>query len=286
MTNSAIAIACGIMGSVLFHLAKGMQRHGIDAVAFLLSRAGSRRRTSAGHVALYMTGFVLNNSLGLFAILANRYAPSSYFTSMFGSGLIVLMLYARFALKETLHPLQYGGALVLGLGTALLGIDGSVRPELTMARINLFSAGLVTVGALLLAALLIAHARRARNSAMLGAAWGLAVGLAASLDPLLKGVGQNLGTAGRFLPSRPLGWIIFLGSFAFATLSFAASQWVFSRGVRASLLVPSQSFAYIVFPVLFQSLALPGFKMTALTVGGLLVACLGLAAIQAQAQRD
>ena len=290
MTNPAIATIYGIVGSALFNISKGMQRQGIDAVASLFPGKrgrpeGKRRPRSAKHVALYATGFVLNNSLGFFAILANRYAPSSYFTSMFGLGIIALMLYARFVLKEPLHPFQYAGAVVLALGTLILGYDGIVREKMTMARIHLPTAGIVIGASLLLGMVILICAHRTRSLLVLGAVFGLVIGFVASLDPILKGIGQNFGQGERFLPSRSLGWIIFLASFIFATLSFIASQWIFSRGVRASVLVPSQNFAYIVFPIVLQAISLPGFNVSGLTASGLIITSLGIFVMQAKIQR-
>ncbi len=281
----------GIVGSILFNLSKGMQRHGIEALSCLspkraARRAGRRRPGASKKAALYATGFLLNNSLGFFAILANRYGPSSYYTSMFGAGLIALMLYAGIILKEPLRPLQYGGALVLTLGTLLLGYDGILRPEMTMAGVRLPAAGIILAASALGGLLILFRTRRKGGLTSLGIVCGLLIGFAAGLDPILKGIGQNLGGVdGRYLPRLPLGWVIFLSSFLFATLSFAASQWAFRRGIRASVLIPSQNFSYIVYPVLFQAAALPGFRITGLTALGLAVTVSGLLVMQASLRR-
>jgi len=291
MTHSAIAMIYGIAGSVIFNISKGMQRQGIEAVAFIFPGRkarpkGERHPGSAKHIALYAAGFVLNNSLGFFAILANRYAPSSYFTSMFGLGIIALMLYARFILKEPLHPFQIAGAAILTMGTLILGYDGIIREKLTMARIDLPAAAMVIGASLLLMIAILIYAHRSRNLLVLGAVYGLVIGFIASLDPLMKGIGQNLGQGERFLPSRSLGWIIFLASFVFATLSFVASQWIFSKGIRISVLVPSQNFAYIAYPIFLQAIALPGFKVSGLTASGLFITVLGIFIMQTRIQKD
>jgi drug/metabolite transporter (DMT)-like permease len=281
----------GIIGSVLFNVSKGMQRQSIDALSFFFPKrrkhpGAEGRPVSAKYVALYVTGFVLNNSLGFFAILANRFAPSSYFTSMFGVGIIALMLYSGIVLKEPIHPFQYAGAAVLAAGTLILGYDGIVRENLTMAGIDLPVALIVIVASLLIAFLLLLYAHRTHSLLVLGVVYGLVIGFAASLDPVLKGIGQNLGGGERYLPRLSLGWLIFLASFLFATISFGASQWIFSRGVRASVLVPSQNFAYILYPIFIQSVALPGFHLTGLTLSGLSVTVLGILLMQAMIKKD
>jgi len=291
MSNSAIAMIYGIVGSVLFNVSKGMQRQSIDALSSIFSKRGKqvgegRRPRSAKNIILYTTGFVLNNSLGFFAILANRYAPTSYFTSMFGLGIIALMLYSGIILKEPIHPLQYAGAVVLALGTLILGYDGIVREKMTMAGISLPAAGIVISASLLIGFFLLLYARRTRSLLVLGVIYGLLIGIAASLDPVLKGIGQNLGGGERYLPKLSLGWFIFLSSFLFATLSFAASQWIFSRGVRASVLIPSQNFAYIIYPIFIQAVSLPGFKLTGLTISGLFITILGIIIMQTMIKRE
>jgi len=280
----------GIVGSVLFNISKGMQRRSIDALFLIFPKSGIRRAQEgrpkpAKNFALYATGFVLNNSLGLFAILANRYAPSSYYTSMFGIGIIALMLYSGIILREPIHPLQYAGAVVLILGTLILGYDGIVREKMTMAGISLPAAGIVIGAFFLVGFFLLLYTRRTHSLLVLGVVYGLLIGFAASLDPVLKGIGQNLGGDERYLPKLSLGWLIFLSSFLFATLSFAASQWIFSRGVRASVLIPSQSFAYIVSPIFIQAASLPGFRLTRLTVSGLIITILGIVIMQTMIKR-
>jgi drug/metabolite transporter (DMT)-like permease len=281
----------GIVGSVIFNVSKGMQRQSIDALSSIFSKrrkqpGEGRRPRSAKNIILYATGFVLNNSLGFFAILANRYAPSSYFTSMFGLGIIALMLYSGIILKEPIHPLQYAGAVVLALGTLILGYDGIMREKMTMAGISLPAAGIVISASLLIGFFLLLYARRTRSLLVLGVIYGLLIGFAASLDPVLKGIGQNLGGGERYLPKLSLGWFIFLSSFLFATLSFAASQWIFSRGVRASVLIPSQNFAYIIYPIFIQAVSRPGFKLTGLTISGLFITILGIIIMQTMIKRE
>ncbi|MBN2199849.1 MAG: hypothetical protein JW747_08390 [Candidatus Aminicenantes bacterium] len=285
MSGHVAAMAYGVLGTVLYHVSKGMQRQGIEAVSWIFftrKKAGAavRPRPSSKSTALYTAGFILNNSLGLFAILANRHAPASYFTSMFGLGVIALMLYSGLILKEPTRPLQYAGASVLAVGTLLLGYDGILRDQLSMAGIDLPAFGLVTGLTLAAVVLFLGPAHRSRNLVLLCVFYGLLTGLAASLDPVLKGIGQSLGGGARYLPRLPWGWFFFLLSFVFATLSFAASQWIFSRGGRASVLIPSQNFSYVVYPLLIQGIALPGFRLTALTAGGLAVTCLGFVLMQ------
>jgi drug/metabolite transporter (DMT)-like permease len=205
---------------------------------------------------------------------------------MFGTGMIALMLYSGIILKEPIHPLQYAGAAVLTLGTLILGYDGIVRERMTMGSTNLPVAAVVVGVSLLAALVLFIYARRTRSLLVLGVVSGLLIGFAASLDPVLKGIGQNLGGGERYLPKLSLGWLIFLASFLFATLSFASSQWIFSRGVRASVLLPSQNFAYIAYPIFFQAVSLSGYRLTAYTWLGLFITILGIVIMQARIKKD
>lgn len=285
MSSHVIAMLYGIIGSVLFNISKGMQRQGIGAFRELLAARREKRRPRCDRgfstlIAVYVIGIILNNSLSFFAVLANRYAPSSYFTSMFGIGIIALIPYSAHFLHEPIHPVQYFGAVVLALGTLVLGYDGILRQEFNMANIDITAVWVFIAITLVITAILMRYAWHTRDPFIMGVVFGLFTGFSASLDPVLKGIGQNFGGGEGFLPIHPTGWIMFLVSFIFSTVSFLACQWIFARGIRASVLIPSQNCTYIVYPLFIQVVALPGFTLDKTTALGLLVTMLGIIMMQ------
>ena len=282
MSNASWALLFGVIGTVLFHLGKGMQKRGIGfirAMGVRISTGSAPRsmtRADPRRGWIYVTGIMLNNSLVVWIILANRYAPPSYFASVFGLGIIALVLYARFFLEETITPINYAGMMLLVSGTVVLGMESMRRGILTMADVNITALLIFIAVYLIVSMLCILMVFRTTRSYPLGIAFGLFTGGAASLDPVLKGVAQHYGGIPGFVPSTTEGWILFILSFLFATVSFLATQWGFVKNSPASIQVPVGSSVYVCFPILIQGIALPGFAITWHTVAGMLLVIGGI----------
>jgi len=283
--DSIIAMLFGIIGTISFHLGKGMQKHGIEVLHYLKRKIFKNKsypsiNLTAKDVIIYLIGVFLSNSVAVWIMAANMFAPASYFTSMFGIGLIILLVYSVKVLGEPLKGKDVAGACVLIIGTFLLGIDGIYRGELSMSNIDIKTVSIIVVVFLVMAIIFIISTYNDKHHAIIGIGFGLLAGGSASLDPVFKGAGQNFGAKGGFVPSTPEGWVIFLISFIFATAAFTVVQFAFMKKARASILVPVFSGVYISLPILIQLLSLPGFSVTAFTVSGLVFVVGGIIMMQ------
>ena len=90
-----IGLFLGLLNTCQLHLAKAMERHGIE----IFSRDKSFKEKGKKPL-IYIIGLILNNTLFMYAFIALSFASASVFNSVFGVGLIVLMLYSHFILKE------------------------------------------------------------------------------------------------------------------------------------------------------------------------------------------
>jgi len=286
MSNSIIAILLGIIGTMLYHISKGMQRQGIEIIDRFRDKITGKTIPGTSYSEknrrnniIYITGVIMNNSLTVFIILANRYAPTSYFTSMFGIGLVALMFYSARILHEPIKGIEYFGSAVLITGTVVLGIEGIGRPCLDVSMINI-KAVWVIVGIFLPSIIVCMYfAYRSGRPYVIGIVFGLFTGGVASLDPIFKGIGQNLGSAG-FFPSSGMGWLIFSISFIFATAAFTVAQWGFYKKAQTSVLIPSFNSMYVTMPIIIQGFALPDFKITYITGAGLILVVTGIFLMQ------
>ena len=108
MKEPIFALIFGIIGTVLFHVGKSMQKQGIGFLSIIRKKisgndaAQKLSKSDIRHGFLYLTGIILNNTLAFWIMLANLFAPSSYFSSMFGIGIIALMIYSRSILQEAI----------------------------------------------------------------------------------------------------------------------------------------------------------------------------------------
>jgi hypothetical protein len=278
MINYLIAMLLGLIFSITFHISRGMQQQGIKTLTFIkekLSRKTPSLTWKECKPSIYIWGAILSGSGVIWVVLSGKFAPASYFTSMYGIGLIVMMWYSSKILKEKIDKWEYLGVVILIAGTVLIGIEGIYQPELDYAEINLTAVWWIVGIFVFFASINLIFAVKIKNLVFKSVLFGLVTGGTVSLDPIFKGIGQNLNHHTGYFPASALGWTIFLLSLIFTTAAFWVTQWGFSKNVRAALLIPMHNSMYIAFPILVQLIALPGYKITFLTVCGVLLILAG-----------
>jgi len=276
MDNALLVIVLGILSTTQLHLAKAMQRQGIevyDRIQARLKGTGEQITGGAKKPAIYVVGVVLNQVEFIYPILAQPYGPPALFTSMFGMGLVALMFYAALVMKESIGRLEVIGSGLIVAGTLTIGIENLWRDDYDRFQMDVGAmlAVLLMVLGLAIAAMVLAYKRGSVNQ--IGLVFGLGAGALGGLDPFLKGVGQNLGGNPAFLPRTAPGMVLFVSSFVIGFLAFATTQVGFARKARASVLVPAYDSAYVVLPVLLQTFLLPSYRLywtTVLGIGGIL----------------
>jgi drug/metabolite transporter (DMT)-like permease len=277
MTNISLVLLMGILSTLQTHLAKALERQGIE----IFDRIQTRRKKGApgqqGDVRkplIYSLGLFLNFTVFIWAVLAQPFGPPALFTSMFGVGLAFLMVYARIVLKERISRLDAAGAAAIISGTLVVGIENIFRTDANRFNMDLngmFLALLIwlTAGS---AFILIAHRRR--SPSLIATAYGMLAGGLGGLDPFLKGVGQGYGGDPLIIPGSLTGMILFLASFVIGFLAFLVTQFGFVQKAPASRLVPAYNATYIGLPVVLQAFLLPGYPLywTTITGVGLIMA--------------
>ena len=278
MSSYLLAMGFGILGSIQLHLAKCLQLQGISTVGSLKRIYGVKKniKTKGSTRNIYLLGIFLSNSGFFWILLANKYGPSSLFTSMFGTGLIFLMFYSQKILKENVNNITYFSALILTIGTILVGISSLNQNHLDMTLINAKLVFVLAIGFIILSAIIFLIYHHSTNPRTISTVFGFIAGGMASFDPILKGIGQNYHQASGLIPSHPKGWSIFMSSLFFSTLAFGVTQLGFYKKARATTFVPVFNSVYIIFPLLLQTFALPGFSFNWLMILGLILLITGL----------
>ena len=289
MPNIPLVLLLGIISTIQTHLAKALERQGIEVfeqIKAKLQRSGQPVEGGLKKPVIYTIGVALNNTLFIWATLAQPYGPPALFSSMFGVGLVFLMVYDAAVLKERITRREMAGAAAIVLGTLAIGYENIARAD-TMDRFTMdLDALFLALGIwLVLSLAFVVTASRSSDLRMIALAFGLLAGGFGSLDPFFKGVGQNYGGPSGFLPSNAIGTVIFSASFVIGFLAFVVTQIGFAKKVRASLLVPAYNAAFIGLPVLWQVLLLPGYRLSWMTALGLALILAGVAAMQAIGRR-
>jgi drug/metabolite transporter (DMT)-like permease len=279
MTDTASAvlvILLGVASTTQNHMAKALERQGIavlDVIKARFSRGGARdvdQRAAAGGPALvYVIGLTLNHTVFVYHLLvAPLGGTTALYTSMYGVGLVVLLIYSTRVMKERLSQRELAGVVGILGGTLVIGIDGISRPALDMYQMDM-NGTLTALAVLLVASVaLLVSGLRIGSPRGIGLTFGLCAGALGTLDPFLKGVSQTSG-GGRFTPGSAIGWVLLVSSFLIGELAFLITQWGFYRRARANLLVPALNSSYIGVPVVLQAILLPGYTLNAATVSGL-----------------
>jgi drug/metabolite transporter (DMT)-like permease len=227
----------GVIGTSVIHLSKGFMRHGI----------GSRSR------GMYVIGVIMNFTNPLWVILANRYAPTVFYTSMYGLGLIPLVIFSRLVLKEHLERRQYHGIAIIVVGTLLIGLGNLLggKPSLYGVDRQLVVAIAVSwlIGAPVVAILVRQRAIRVQEYF-----FGVAAGGLAALEALVKGVAQAGPVTSTFLPQSPVMWWLFGASFLGAAGAFGMIQWSYLRHCRASMMGSLYDVAYVLLPLILTTI--------------------------------
>jgi uncharacterized membrane protein len=283
MTNLPLVILFGVISTIQTHLAKALERQGIEIfeqIKARLQRSGEKIEGGIRKPVIYSIGFVLNHTVFIWAVLAQPYGPPALFTSMFGLGLVFLMIYAANVMKEKITRMEAWGASAIVTGTLVIGVEAIFRPEADRFTMNL-DGMLVALAVWSVAGLMfILASRRSSNLNLVALAFGAFAGGFGGLDPFLKGVGQGYGGDPRLIPQTFAGMALFIASFVVGFLGFIITQFGFVRKARASVQIASYNAAYVGLPVILQAILLPNYPMFPTTIGAIVLILLGIVLMQ------
>jgi drug/metabolite transporter (DMT)-like permease len=278
--NIPLAILIGLISTTQLHLAKALERQGIEIFDQLRVRIKQTSEHFEGGVKkpiIYTIGVVLNNTIFFYAIIAQRYAPPAIYTSMFGVGLIFLMLYAWKVLGERI-TLQHGlGSVAIIIGTLVLGVENILHQDVDRFDMSLTPTFILVVVFITLGIVAMISSTRTNRSHLIAGVFGIFCGGYGSLDPFLKGIAQNIRGQPEWIPGSWQGWAVFLPSFVIGFLSFALTQVAFAKKAPASVFVPIYNASYILLPLILQVILLPTYTLYWSTFLGIALIILGIA---------
>ena len=269
--GAVIAMAIGVIGTTTIHLSKGMMRLGIARMQRREADRTARRRASVA----YAVGVAMNFTNPLWVILANRFAPTVFYTSMYGVGLVALVIFARLVLGEEIHLKQFAGIAVVLVGTLLVGAGNLIG-----TRVSLFTADrtlLITIAVVWTVASPVGAVALKRRSLPVQEVFvGFFAGGLAALEAVVKGVSQAGEVQNTLLPTGPGGWWLFGASFLGAAGAFGMIQWSYLRSCRASVMGAVYNVAYVALPLVLTAALVDGSRLGPWSIGGLSVLTAGI----------
>lgn len=278
MNANTTVIILGIINSCILHLARALQKMGIHSFdrfrQHLFGRTSETKEKSRHYI--YILGIFLSNICVVFVIIAGRIGTISYFTAMYGIGMFPMLIFTRFVMKESSGLQNWIGVALIITGSYIMNMGAKNSKAIDMDNVKLNSLLIILLAIAIISPLIINWGKKS------GLLWkdalsaGFIAGLIASLDPILKASGQHYGAGSGFLPVQPLGWLLFMLSFAATTSALLITQHAYSRKVYASQLIPYYNVAYIIMPIFMQMLIIPSYKPVKFDLYGIIVIVMGI----------
>lgn len=244
-----LGLIFGIINTLTLHLAKAMERHGIE----IFSRKKSFKEKGKKPL-IYIIGFILNNTIFIWQILGTTFASAAVFSSVFGLGLILLMIYSHFILNEEINSYELIGAILIIIGTTMVGFFYIVEPEVT-GNINYVNFFIIILVMIIFFSILIGFSWKTKIAVAF--IFGAVAGTMGGTDNVLKRIGL---TSSNFIEAfagvfrLEINSYIFLFSFLAGFFALILTQIGFAKGADASKLVPMYNSLYIAGPVFFELL--------------------------------
>ncbi len=248
-----LGLLFGIVNTMVLHLAKAMERHGIE----IFSRKKTFKQKGKKPL-IYIIGFALNNTVFIWQILGTTFASAAVFSSVFGLGLILLMLYSHYILHEEIKTPELIGALLIVIGTTLIGFLYIIEPP-EAGVINYPNFFILLIFISVIFTILISYSWKTKIGIAL--IFGAVAGTFGGMDNVFKRMGlssSNFLEAFAGLFRLEILSIIFVISFFLGLLALTLTQIGFAKGADASKLVPMYNSLYITGPVIFELIIIEG----------------------------
>ncbi|MFW9902302.1 MAG: EamA family transporter [Candidatus Thorarchaeota archaeon] len=266
-----LGLIFGIINTLTLHLAKAMERQGIE----IFSRKKSFKEKGKKPL-IYVIGFTLNNTIFIWQILGTTFASAAVFSSVFGLGLILLMFYSHFILHEEINSYELIGAVLIIIGTTMVGFFYIVEPEVT-GTINYVNFLIIILVMIIFFSILIGFSWKTKIAVAF--IFGAVAGTMGGTDNVLKRIGLTSSNfievlAGVF--RLEIDSFIFLFSFLAGFFALIITQIGFAKGADASKLVPMYNSLYIAGPVFFELLIVKGAKISIGIIISIIVIIIGI----------
>ncbi len=271
-----LGILIGFISYILLYLGKGIQKWAIEGFKDVIKNKDTEKRAKTKRQSknslVWIIGTILTAAflfvqwipLTLLDISVNLIAPLE------GFGLIVLLVFSHFVLKERITKIEVIGAVLIISGIVLINVVASEPSILTILDVN-FAAfwillsvifGLETVGILIMTLIL-------QNKRWSGILIALLAGSCMAWQTLSKRISDIQG----------LGLIFTFVVFTFATATLGFTQWAFTK-IQANLVVPIFTSVSIILTSILGYFVI-GETIKTIQIAGILIIVFGVLLISA-----
>jgi uncharacterized membrane protein len=249
-----LTVTYGVLGAVSVSLGKGFQKYGVAVVTHPREML---RRKNLFKLLVWLLGTAGIVSSAFFIFAACAYGPVTIVGALSGTGLVALVLFSVFALKEPFGAAEAVGIAAILIGTALAGyfegwsgITGHRLPNPSGLRIAVTHVVGMGLAATALAAAAAVYSWRSGNR-YFGIIFGSISGFCGGLSVFFqKGAMLTCGCSDLFadIPAALRNPFFYLFAVT-GILDFVVTQYALTRS-KAVTVVPCYQSFYMAIPIL------------------------------------
>lgn len=226
-------VLIGLIAYISLYIGKGIQKYAIVGLQ-------EEKKIKSKHSGIWIFGTILT---ALFVFiqwvpLAVFHTPMNLIAPLEGVGLITLLVFSFFVLKETISKEEIAGVVLIITGTVLINVVARDPVELIRADFTL-NAFLIALGILLILSIPLNIIAFRKPSSIIGILLGLNAGCFMAFQTLAK----------RLSDIGELALIFTFVTFAFAIVTLALTQFAFTMA-RANVVVPSFASTSIILTII------------------------------------
>ena len=237
--NIIIGLIIGIIAYISLDIGKGIQKYAIEGI----KDESSIKNKNSG---IWIVGTILTSLYMFIQWAALFFAPINIIAPLEGVGLIILLLFSHYVLKEKITQIEIGGVCFIIMGTILvtmlnINIEGLSMNNFDLSFFLYFSTIILVIETILIFISKLNDYKLA----------GIIIGLTAGTINALETVSKRITT----IPEMTLYFTI--AAFIFAPLTLLVTQYAFTKA-KANQVVPCFTSASIILASLMGVLALSG----------------------------
>ncbi len=253
-----LGLLFGIIATLISHLSKGFQKRGIE-----IFDRDKPFKEKGKKPLIYIIGLILNYSIVIWQIIALQFSSAAVFTSVFGLGLIVILVYSHYVLHEKITRKELEGSILIIFGTTFIGIIQLFEP-INAEVFNYFRFYLMLI--IIFIILTIALMSSIKTNTGIALTFGIAAGCLGALDNILKRMSLREGLTG-FLQWQNI--LIFIFSAILVIIAIILTQIGFFKGDSTSKQISAYNSFYIIMPIvieliIFENASISVFKICAI----------------------
>ena len=229
----ALGILFGLIAYITLYIGKGVQKYAIEGFK-------EDRKIKSKHSGIWIFGTILTASFVFIQMvpLTVFHTPMNLIAPLEGIGLVSLLLFSFFVLKESISKTEILSVVLIITGTILINVAAKDPVELMQADFNRNSF-LIAFGILLFLNIPLVFIAFRKPSNLVGIMLGLNAGCFMAFQTLTK----------RIMDIGELALIFTFVMFAFATITLAITQFAFTMA-RANVVVPSFATTSIILTII------------------------------------